>query len=596
MATEPSASENAMASDPLRVRLLIRHISGRDDLPVGWKLAKKTRYSDGDIQDLQLQLEEKHDILKSKEGPPRSFSTSAEPPTSFSASAESQSSFSASAEPQSRQPKYFKRLEIFYRQISTMAITISSVRWDDKLPPIKKTSRDVQSVIWTAFRSLWEKLSLIFSEGLHFLQAVLLRVFSFAGVLWNIFKRPLVIIVAIVALFVLCLNIFATVYTVTHDSFLNSFCPKKLPVVRNILCNSWDQLRLERNAETQKQKNLNQPFDNYLKDGNSTLSYELPYYLNHLESIIRTLRSSLPESEYSFSEQEVFRNEFTDYIYQSSVTVHNSQEFYSHIMGTIQHHVSDTNWLVKKLNSTNFSNLTVAINGPLAQSMTFFHSYHMVYLIDGIEPFKENALQSITMKSAELMKDHVVRISKRLEVDVRMITSLQMSLNDLSSSLEIIEEHVSRCTSESRTESLGRSTPWAYFTWVLLGRTQSQYQIDQRRQWLDDMRPVFVGATAFLRRVATEFEMARLACLHVEERLTVEGRAARWGWQVSDWVLEQAQGLSAGIESIEFELKSFKEEKMRFNENIFPQQRESPEDRVPKTMGSQRGSNHQLWL
>ena len=241
---------------------------------------------------------------------------------------------------------------------------------------------------------------------------------------------------------------------------------------------------------------------------------------------------------------------------------------------------------MKKLNSTSFSNLTVVINGPLAQSMTFFNSYGMVYLIGGIEPFKENALQSITLRSAELMKDHVVTISRRLEVDVRMITSLQMSLNDLSSSSEIIEEHVSRCTSESRKESLGRSTPWAYFTWVLLGRTQSQYQIDQRRQWLDDMRPVFLGATAFLRRVATEFEMARLACLHVEERLTVEGRAARWGWQVSDWVLEQAQELSTGIESIEFELKSFKEGKMRFNENIFPLQRKRLKDSLPKTIDS----------
>ena len=362
------------------------------------------------------------------------------------------------------------------------------------------------------------------------------------------------------------------------------FCSKKLPLLRDILCSGWDELQSQRTTSRIDQRNVNQPFTAYLKNDDNTMFYELPYYLSHLESTIRSFRSSLSKSEYSSSEQALFHQQFTAYIQQSSVTVLNAQHSYVNIMGTIQLHVSDTNWLVQKLNNIGFSsNVTLHINGPLAQSMKIFNSYCMVYLIGGIEPFKKNVLQGTTVKATQLMKAHVDAISKRLWTDIHMIRSLQTSLTDLANTSEDIERHVSRCTSDSRKESLARSTVWAYIIRHLLGQTFSDYQVDQRRQWLDDMRSVFKDdmlsvfkdATESLRQAASEFEMARVFCLQLEERLTLEARAAKYGWEASNWVVEQGKELSVGIEELEIQLRDFNEEKVRFDGNAFSHQREA---------------------
>ena len=48
-------------------------------------------------------------------------------------------------------------------------------------------------------------------------------------------------------------------------------------------------------------------------------------------------------------------------------------------------------------------------------------------------------LQIVIIKFVEFIKNHIVTMSKRLKIDVRIITFLQMLLNDLFSFSKIIK-------------------------------------------------------------------------------------------------------------------------------------------------------------
>ena len=558
-----TSSESSVTPRP-SARSLLTYISGRDELPIGRNLAKRARHGDGDIEDLQSNLEELYDIPTTSRRPHRNLS--------------------ASSQFHTRQTTSKRRLKTAYGRPCTRITEFFSAMpmIAPSIPRLRNVFQEsnmqqvVQPEPMLLLRLRWNDTSRFASEAGRLLGEVIDLACYFFGSLYTIFKRPLKYLVAISVVWIVGLNLFATIYTVTHESFLKTFCPKQLPVVRSLLCSSWDQHQSQRSssADITAQPGLNLPFKDYLDDGNSTLSYELPYYLAHLESSIRAFRASLPESEYPQEEQQIFYKEFSTYIEHSDNATTHAQDFYYHIMNTIQLHVSDTNWLVRKLDSTGFSKVSVPVDGPLAKSMAFFQSYYMVYLINGIEPFRERGLQ-ISLEATDLMRAHFSEMSERLLTAVRTIISLQQTLGDLSTDSEAIQKHISRCTADDKMASRNRSRSWAYLTRTLLWRTQSQYQMDQQRQWLEDLQSVVKYATAFLTKVAKEFDIGRRACLSLVEQLADQGQGAKAGWSVSNWVHKQAEELSSGIEDIEFQLKNFKVEKMRFNDNVFPHRREA---------------------
>ena len=185
------------------------------------------------------------------------------------------------------------------------------------------------------------------------------------------------------------LNMVATAYTLAQDASLNRFCSRNLLLVRNAFCSRCDERQLTRNAGQNAKNVLHQRFSTYFQTDNVTLSYTLPYYLSHLESQVRYTRTSVPESEYSTSEQDTFGPEFTAIIDHNEMTILDSQTIYSHIMGIIQRHVSDTNLLIQMLKSTGFlSKVTLRVKGPQANSMPLLRDYHVVklYWSDGASP------------------------------------------------------------------------------------------------------------------------------------------------------------------------------------------------------------------
>lgn len=130
---------------------------------------------------------------------------------------------------------------------------------------------------------------------------VLLWSLYFFKLLWSICKQPLILSVATALTPMVFLNIYATVYTVTHDSFLDHFCQQKAPILRGWLCTSWDLLQEQRNSNAPEQPNLNQAFEHYLhsQTEEKTPSWAFPHWLARCESGVRQFRASLPQSEFS---------------------------------------------------------------------------------------------------------------------------------------------------------------------------------------------------------------------------------------------------------------------------------------------------------
>ena len=400
---------------------------------------------------------------------------------------------------------------------------------------------------------------------------VLFFILDTIGTIWTMMKiseRPLIVSIASVLVILLVLNSFATVYTLCAGNVLDTFCPKKLPVLRNFICSSSDLLQDSKDLAVPSKSTFTPVYVHYLESEDSTISYKLTYYLSLWEQAIRLFRASLPRSEYPPPDQEHFYDMFTAYVEGSVRATDDAHRFHAHIRGAIHRHESDTQLLVRKLQDHGLpGNVTLHENGPLARSMEFFNHYNMVYLPLGLEPFQQNGLQQATLAAVDLMKAHVGATMQRLSDDIMMINALQMSLNDLALSSDAIQFEANRLYAQNRKASHMQTPPW----WEIL-RDSFEYKLNKDRQtaWLQDLRPVVTGLAGRLRVMATEFERAAVICKGFRERLSLEGRAARDGL-VSDWVTEQSRELSDGLEDLQFELKNFKDGKTRFDEGIIRQ-------------------------
>lgn len=154
---------------------------------------------------------------------------------------------------------------------------------------------------------------------------------------WPIVRWPLVVL----ATFFVGLNTMVFMYTVTHKAFLSNFCVKELPLVRNWMCSAWDK-RLQSGNGIEGVGRFTDPLETFLLWNGSVSSYMLSHILGCYETIVRSFRVNLPVSQFPAIDQDYLRGQFTKFIDQSSVTIHSSQEFHSHIMGTISRSVSNT--------------------------------------------------------------------------------------------------------------------------------------------------------------------------------------------------------------------------------------------------------------
>ena len=153
-------------------------------------------------------------------------------------------------------------------------------------------------------------------ESVDFVIEILSRSLCLTQGLLSTFRAIVTTIIAVALTFMLLLNLFATAYTVTHESFLDIFCVKKPPIARNRVCASWDALQKNRSVALLDQVDLIPAFKTYLhiEDEDQTFSWALPFWLNQYESGIRGYRASLPQSNFPTHDLDLFHEEFSAYV------------------------------------------------------------------------------------------------------------------------------------------------------------------------------------------------------------------------------------------------------------------------------------------
>ncbi|KAL8987569.1 MAG: hypothetical protein Q9177_003234 [Variospora cf. flavescens] len=306
---------------------LITYIRKRDDLPRGWMESKRKRRSAGDIQPLGQFLERQHGINQPLEAV-RVRRASAPTSNSTTITRSRFLRWDTIALPESVK----RRLESTIGALGGRQSSLVSARkrWWASTALSRRQATDLGIKLKARYKALPHLQPITERRRLGRLEKEL--AFALFAGLREVLEDVLV----------------AMLYTITSTAFLASFCQYKLPLVRNWVCSERVLVLLHR--QVPPAENLNQPLGNILQSNERTMSYELPHLLSRYETSVRTFRVSLPESEYNASDQAYFRGKFTEFIDQSGFTILAAQLFHAHIVGTINAHVSDTRYVVDKLN------------------------------------------------------------------------------------------------------------------------------------------------------------------------------------------------------------------------------------------------------
>ncbi|MDI1490058.1 MAG: hypothetical protein OHK93_001257 [Ramalina farinacea] len=561
---------------------LIQFISKYDPLPADWDLTGR-RHSVEQMPSLRAHLEVQHGIwrqrayLKRRSSAPEGFTNARiKAPTSFRGRCRQR--WQQFTQIISKRGGSGQRWPPFTQVVSNRGR--SEPRWQQFAQVVSSKAHGVSMMIANTYRSsscIWmrqsptpfPKLVLFLGEIFSLAWAIFCISCSFLERLYRVCKRPLAYLVAWLLCVIILLNVFATGYTICTVSFLDTFCPKQLPLLRNFICSRWDGAQtahknLSAVDSSAVDSTVQPPYARYLQDEDSSFSYKLPHALSLWEQAIRSFRASVAESEYPVWEQERFHQEFTDYIEQSMRATSTAHHFYAHMIGTINHHTSNTRWLLQKLRAEGpMDNITLHVSGPLAQSMEMLNTYGMVYLPKGLQPFQQNVGHR-PLDAASLMRSYVGDMIRRLEEDIMMINALQQSLNELAVASNNINTHSSQLWAENQRAAVAIKPQW----WQLFSNTLQyrldRYTIDQQALWLGELRDGVWSYSEKLRMIAGEFEAATVACHNFQERLVWEGEATD-----TAWIEKQAGDLEGGFTDLRLHFQNFKEEKIRFDKAVF---------------------------
>ena len=282
---------------------------------------------------------------------------------------------------------------------------------------------------------------------LHFLRDCIVISGQSWQMCWLVLRWPLVVLVS----FLVALNTMALAYTVTHEAFLSNFCVKELPLVRDWMCSAWDQhLQLEKRVEGTGR--FTDPLEDFLLRNSTSSSYVLPHILARYETLVRSFKVNLPVSQFSTIDQDYLRVRFTEFVDQSGVSIRTSQEFHSHIMGTISRAVSNTQYYIDQiaehnltsspLNNENTFEINYETDDFLSKSMAWLSSYYLVILPAGLKPFRQRAVRVPYAESVWSLQKHLDSIADRLTVDIGMALTLRAQLQEQREIGEKIEERV----------------------------------------------------------------------------------------------------------------------------------------------------------
>ena len=438
--SESTYSSSQFWTDAQSRSSLTSHIEATDALPVDWNSFKRKKLSEGDITDLQNRLELDHNVRQRRVEPRRP--SELDPSTLIDADLQ-------------RRHNTDSNLARLVKNLHSSTLLQDPLRWTQDTPKAESWQRRIVDQISSFTHWLGNLASALFVALLRFLYDCTRTFGQTWKMCWPILRWPLVFLVT----FLIALNATAFAYTVTHEAFLSNFCVKELPLVRNWMCSAWDK-RLQPGSVEETGSFLD-PLGGILDRNGSTSSYVLPHILARYQSIVRSFKVNLPVSQFSATDQQYLREQFTQFINQSDVTIQSSQDFHAHIMGTIDRVVSNTPYYIDKIseyNPTSFPlnektlEITFEADDSLSKSMAWFNSHYMVFLPAGLEPFRQRVVRIPYAESVYGLQKHIAAMRDRLTIGIDMALTLQNKMKEQRWIGEKIEERVALSRSENNVE------------------------------------------------------------------------------------------------------------------------------------------------
>lgn len=409
--------------------------------------------------------------------------------------------------------------------------------------------------------------------------------------LWWIFRWPVIGIATVAAVALIAIWLIATFYTLTSNAFLNSFCEKKLPLIRNMICSEYDSA-LKQMLQQRDVIDFNAEFGTMFEDKNIGTAVSLPYYLSNYQTELRWLRANLPGATLSESDEQLFRDLLTANIDLNKDSVRLSQKTFAHMHGTVDFIVSGTASVMGSLNETGFISQTLpeftlqtlsgctpqtlptlgdAPDNRLAIGMEWLNSRWLVYLPYGIEPFQEPRGQ-LMLKGGARMLELVHGVVERLRKDQNGVLTVQGQIDGQIDLADRLIEHAVRCASNENQAKYSRALRgWnAVIHQIRPGPIDPQDWItEQRLQALGSMLPVYRNESAFLGNASVQLGSVLNAAENLEDGLFAQIVVLQRGMSPSDWFFAQPKVLEDGKEKLVKQLSVWNMRNTEVNARIF---------------------------
>ena len=370
--------------------------------------------------------------------------------------------------------------------------------------------------------------------------------------LWWVVKYPMLVTVA----FLILLQILALGYTFLSRAYLNSFCTKNLPYVRDWMCSEWDQM------QNKQMLDVNHPFTKpvVLMHG-TNIPWELPLYMTMWEVSFRDIRVNLKGSKLQESDKVFFREKINAYLELSEPTIEEVQAMFNHISDTAERTIDNTELMLQNLEGL-LPDQSL-LNGPpgpsddlLTIGMGWLADHKLVYLPVGVEPFREfRYVYNPQLQAVLLMKAHTYSIRQRLLEEIALVRKLQLPFAALARIADQSRERMMMRYSEEKKAKVVRSDQfWRWVVDRIWGTLVDKYVSDQRMTLLESMGPVYRNASEYLVFKDKALNSVSHACEKFHERLSLEEDRVHQGQSISDWFKEQIRVSEAGKKRLQAEL------------------------------------------
>ena len=330
---------------------LIIFIKKNDDLFESWMLFKSTRHNVDDIQNLKRILNVKYDIKFTSFKSRRFF-------------------WIFSILFVRTKSQYFHWEIIMLSNRVTRNINknnekfwiIIQKKWRANVVLCRRQSKDFRIKLKTRYETL---LNFMFEKHKIDLNLMIFEINLFA-IFMNVVRDTMSIFLIItyfvwyflfwfvctLLIVLLCLQFLIMTYIVINIAFFFDFCQQNLSMIRNWICNFWNEI--QRNIFSFVSINLNNFFENILHSEKKIMTYELSHHFALYQTKIRFFRVFLFEFEYFFDDQTYFDDKFNDFINQISQAILTTQRFHFHIVKIINIHFFDIKFVIRKLDDDDF--------------------------------------------------------------------------------------------------------------------------------------------------------------------------------------------------------------------------------------------------